>query len=157
MAKVIEILDGSMFTVGLGVGTGRANNLDDVTLVQYLLNLYFQHPQQARVRELGGAASKALAVDGLFGPKTRKSIELFQAAIITMDNARVAMDGRVDRLRDQSRMMTGARQDFYTIFELNSYACKLNFNHHDAIELRRRSDFPPRLTPAASRYLAGRR
>ena len=157
MAKVIEILDGSMFTVGLGVGAGRANNRDDVTLVQYLLNLYFQHPNQARVRELGGPDSRRLAVDGLFGPKTRKAIELFQAAIISMDNARVALDGRVDRLRDESRMETGDRNDFYTIFELNNYACKLNFNHYDAIDLRHRSDFPSRLIPAANRYVSGRR
>lgn len=157
MAKVIEILDGSMFTVGLGVGAGRANNRDDVTLVQYLLNLYFQHPNQARVRELGGPASRTLVVDGLFGPKTRQAIELFQAAIISMDNARVAADGRVDRLRDESKMMTGVDNDFYTIFELNNYACRLHFNHYDAIDLRHRRDFPPRLIPAANRFVSASR
>ncbi len=51
MAKVIETDDGTMLTVDLGVGPGRANNRDDVTVVQYLLNLYFQHPNQARVRD----------------------------------------------------------------------------------------------------------
>jgi hypothetical protein len=44
MAKVMEDSMGTIFTVDLGVGPNRANNRDDVTVVQYLLNLWLQHP-----------------------------------------------------------------------------------------------------------------
>lgn len=154
MAKVIETDDGTMLTVDLGVGPGRANNRDDVTVVQYLLNLYFQHPNQARVRELAGAAaSRKLVVDGIIGPKTKTQIRTFQLAISQMDNALVVCDGCVDKIRNGSMVVGGPELALYTIFELNSYACALYLENNDITGLRFRSDFPPRLVPIFNRFL----
>lgn len=153
MAKVIDIQDGTMLTVDLGVGPGRANNRDDVTVVQYLLNLYFQHPNQARVRELGGpSASRKLVVDGIIGPRTKAAIATFQDAIVVMDNAQLVCDGCVDRIRNETMVIRGTSA-LYTIFELNSYACALYLDDYDITGLRFRSDFPPRLVPIVNRYL----
>ena len=154
MAKVIETNDGTMLTVEMGVGPGRANNRDDVTVVQYLLNLYFQHPNQARVRQLGGtAASRKLVVDGIIGPKTNAAIRAFQDLITLTDNARVICDGRVDKLRNERMMVEGADMKLYTIFELNNYACALYLEDNDVMYLRFRSDFPSRLIPVVNRSL----
>ncbi|KPH81913.1 peptidoglycan-binding domain-containing protein [Bosea vaviloviae] len=154
MAKVIETSDGTMLTVEMGVGPGRANNRDDVTLVQYLLNLYFQHPNQARVRQLGGtAASRKLVVDGIIGPRTNAAILAFQNAICATDNARVICDGRVDKLRNEQVVVAGSDMQLYTIFELNNYACALYLEDEDITWLRFRSDFPSRLLPVVNRFL----
>lgn len=154
MAKVIETSDGTMLTVDMGVGPGRANNRDDVTVVQYLLNLYFQHPDQARVRELGGpSASRKLVVDGIIGPRTKAAIATFQNAITCMDNAQVICDGCVDRIRNESMVISGTGLALYTIFELNNYATALYLEDSDITGLRFRADFPPRLVPVVNRFL----
>lgn len=154
MAKVIETSDGTMLTVEMGVGPGRANNRDDVTLVQYLLNLYFQHPMKARVRELGGAAfNRPLTVDGIIGPKTKNAIIVFQCALVQLENAQVICDGRIDKLRNDQMIVKGTDADFYTIFELNNFACALYLEDDDITGLRFRSDFPPRLVPVVNRFL----
>jgi len=154
MAKVIETMDSTMLTVEMGVGAGRANNRDDVTLVQYLLNLYFQHPNQARVRQLGGtAASRKLVVDGIIGPRTNAAILAFQNAICATDNARVICDGRVDKLRNEQVVVKGSDMQLYTIFELNNYAYALYLEDEDITGLRFRSDFPSRLVPIVNRFL----
>jgi len=152
MAKVIETEAGPMLTVDLGVGPGRANNRDDVTVVQYLLNLYFHHPNQARVRELGGVNRK-LVVDGIIGPKTKTQISTFQLAINQMDNALIICDGCVDKIRNGSMVVGGPELALYTIFELNSYACALYLDDNDITGLRFRRDFPPRLVPIVNRFL----
>lgn len=154
MAKVIETNDGTVLTVEMGVGTGRANNRDDVTVVQYLLNLYFQHPNQAGARSiLQPADRRKLVVDGIIGPRTKTAIGAFQVAITVTDNAQVVCDGCVDRIRNESMVVRGAGQSLYTIFELNSYACALYLEDNDITGLRFRSDFPPRLVPVVNRFL----
>ena len=153
MARLIETDLGNMFTVDMGVGPGRANNRDDVTVVQYLLNLWLQHPETARVRQLAGpAASRRLVVDGIIGPKTNACIELFQCAIYQLSNAPIICDGCIDKPR-VSMITPDKSRSLYTIFELNNFVCALYFDSFYISDARTRSDFPPRLLPIIKRDL----
>ena len=69
-----------MSALGGGVGSGGANNVGDVRLIQRLLNDHLARTSQT-----------LLVVDGKSGPKTVAAITAFQKA-----NGLVA-DGRVDR------------------------------------------------------------
>jgi len=154
MARLIETDLGNMFTVDMGVGPGRANNRDDVLVVQYLLNLWLQHPESARVRALAGPqASRRLAVDGIIGPKTKACIELFQGAITALDDAPIICDGCIDKPRGDMTV-PGLHQTTYTIFELNNYVCSLYFDHYYISEVYNRTDLPPRLRTIVKRDAA---
>jgi peptidoglycan hydrolase-like protein with peptidoglycan-binding domain len=63
------------------VGPGRANDPQDVSIVQYLLN--------AAMDRIGSLEDR-LEVDGIYGPKTLAAIKTFQR-----DNCKV-VDGIVD-------------------------------------------------------------
>lgn len=71
------------------VGFGATNNRDDVRTVQQLLNHNSTPPR------------RLLAVDGIFGPKTRAAIEDFQVVVVRMARA----DGRVDPGRNTIRLL----------------------------------------------------
>ncbi|WP_376986882.1 hypothetical protein [Bosea sp. R86505] len=80
MAKILDFGDDQIFfTVTMGVGPGRANNRDDVTLVQYYLNLWISHELvAAERRQFGERARQLLATDGIIGPKTKARIKMFE-------------------------------------------------------------------------------
>ncbi len=63
------------------VGPGRANDPQDVSIVQYLLNASMDRH---------GSLDDRLEVDGIFGPKTQKAIQDFQRKYCKV------VDGRVD-------------------------------------------------------------
>lgn len=152
MAKVIEDAIGTIFSVEMGVGPRRANNRDDVTVVQYLLNLWLQHPENSRARRFAGTVgSRALKVDGIIGPKTNACIRVFQDFIVT-DGALIICDGCIDRPRADMQVQANDAR-LYTIFELNSYVRSLYLDHDDITDLRFRSDFPARLVPVVNRFL----
>lgn len=96
MVKVIKGRDSVHLGVSLGVGPGRANNIDDVTLVQYMLNLWLQHPETALVKSNAGDRGKPLATDGIIGPKTKAQILLFQEDQ-KYSGFSFICDGRMDR------------------------------------------------------------
>lgn len=152
MAKVIEDDLGTMFVVELGVGPKRANNRDDVTVVQYLLNLYFQHPENGSARRFAGsAANQPLKIDGIIGPKTNARIKMFQD-FMTSIGLFVVCDGCVDKPRGDM-VVPGKSSHLYTIFELNSHVRYLYLDHSDITHLRHRADFPARLVPAVNRFV----
>ncbi|PTM39177.1 peptidoglycan-binding domain-containing protein [Bosea sp. 124] len=151
MAKVIEDEFGTMFVVELGVGPKRANNRDDVTVVQYLLNLYFEHPENASARRFAGGGYAPLKVDGIIGPKTNARIKKFQE-FMTSIGLFLVCDGCVDKAR-ADMVVPGKSSCLYTIFELNSHVRYLYLDGTDIIPLRHRADFPARLVPVVNRFL----
>lgn len=152
MARVIEDSLGTILTVDLGVGPNRANNRDDVTVVQYLLNLWLQHPVSALARTIAGTAgSRPLIVDGIIGPKTNACIKVFQKYVNTEPGGSVIVDGRIDR--PKSNWSVPGQNKAYAILELNGYARGYYLDHEDITALRFRSDFPPRLVPVINRFV----
>lgn len=156
MAKVVRCNDTDMFMVGLGVGAGRANNLDDVTLVQYLLNIWLDHPKTAVYRRrLGATGGKLLAVDGIFGPKTGARI-LHLQKYFCEQGITTACDGRIDRMPDGEMFAgSGANAKFRTIWSLNIHVGWLfvGVEEYSVLELYKRHDFPVRLIPMVRRYM----
>lgn len=151
MAKIVEF-DRSgyqhMLSVEMGVGPGRANNRDDVTLVQYLLNLWLAHPSNAAFRRGKGAAAKPLATDGIIGPKTKTQILLFQRMIKARGTACVC-DGCVDKMPDYTNSYGS---NFYTIYLLDTEVYELY--GLCVVDMRKRADFPKMLLRIVNAELA---
>jgi hypothetical protein len=115
MVKMIDI-DEPIMSVTMGVGPGRANNIDDVTLVQFMLNIWLQDRSNAVTRQRAGKAGRALTVDGIIGPKTKSQILLFQKAMVKAGNP-TQCDGCVDRLPEPAfNMYAGG---IYTLWMLH--------------------------------------
>lgn len=90
----------SMLNLTLGVGKGRANNRDDVALIQFMLNKWLQPPHMSTLRSRAGANGRALSVDGLIGPKTNYQIRLFQIHKSGNGNGvNLILDGAIDPFR----------------------------------------------------------
>ncbi|CAN5354807.1 hypothetical protein BH10PSE8_BH10PSE8_13760 [soil metagenome] len=154
MAKVVDYIDDStFFVVEMGVGPGRANNRDDVALVQYFLNLWFKHPANAGARAVAGVASSAmLKVDGLIGPKTKSRIKAFQTAMVSRGIS-VVRDGCVDKMKDFNWIfIDGTNMAVYTIFYLNIEIKQLYEN--ELVRLNFRDDYPPILMRMLYKYVA---
>ncbi len=153
MAKVVNYVDDStFFVVEMGVGPGRANNRDDVALVQYLLNLWFKHPANAGARVAAGVASGAmLTVDGLIGPKTKARIKAFQTAMVSR-GVNVIRDGCIDKIKDIDWMFVdGPSVAIYTMFYLNIQIKELY--EYEMVRLHFRADFPERLREMLYKYM----
>jgi hypothetical protein len=142
MAKIVEF-DRSgyqhMLSVEMGVGPGRANNCDDVTLVQYLLNLWLAHPSNAAFRQSKGTAAKPLATDGIIGPKTKARILLFQRTLKSRGIA-CTCDGCVDKMPNYTNSYSGK---YYTIYLLDTEV----YERYglSVVDLIYRPDYPPML------------
>lgn len=154
MAKVIPSAFGGVFMVEMGVGAGRANNRGDVTLVQYLMNLWLETPGVAVYRQkLGSANNKKLDVDGIYGPKTGSRIKQFQRYLSTGINP-VICDGRIDKVPgDWNSSVNGTKA--YTIGQLNLEVC---FHYCPVMidfvaDISLRNDFPPSLKRVVSEYM----
>lgn len=137
------------------MGVGRANNIDDVLLVQYLLNLWLQHPSSGSYRSMarpGGAA--ALKQDGLFGPRTAAQIILFQAAMAVDRNAPILADGCIDRIPGGDNFfIPGGKGMIYTILGLNAEVSKLYVRENGSmLDLAGLQGFPSKLIPMIARY-----
>lgn len=96
MAKIVDY-GAPLLCPTMGVGPGRANNIDDVLLVQFMLNIYFQDKSNAVARQRAGTNGKALKEDGLIGPKTKAQILMFQRAM-SAEGFTIQRDGCIDRL-----------------------------------------------------------
>ena len=153
MAKVIGSSDSCMFLVEMGVGPGRANNRDDVALVQYFLNLWFAHPNNAGARAKAGVSlSNVLKVDGLIGPKTKARIMAFQSMMKASGRSLLA-DGCIDRMRNEDWVLVGDDMgSVYAIFCLNVEI--MHLYESNLVHLRYRADYPKRLEPMLMKYVA---
>lgn len=150
MAKVISYGEsGCMFLVEMGVGPGRANNRDDVTLVQYFLNLWFAHPDNAVARAVAGVPLK---VDGLIGPKTKVRIKTFQS-MMKAHGLPLLADGCIDRMRDEQWIIVDdGKGSIYAIYCLNAEIMRLY--DENLVNLYHRADYPKRLEPMLMKYVA---
>lgn len=127
----------------LGVGPGRANNVDDVAYVQFLLNMVIQNPEYAAIRKMCGTHGKKLVVDGLIGPKTKSQIKAFQLYIKRWEPKLIA-DGCVDQYRISDNFEKRSRYTFWMLLVAVSMVFK------GAIaDLVDEPDFPPRLAAVA--------
>jgi hypothetical protein len=132
----------NMLSVSLGVGPRRANNLDDVTLVQHLLNLWLQHPNFAAVKARAGTSGRALVTDGIIGPKTKAQILLAQRYVTSLGVGMIC-DGCVDKMSIANFHNRG----FYTVYCLHQMVTD---NHGVSVhEMCFDPDFPPRLKAVA--------
>ena len=151
MVKTITGSEGYMqLNLSLGVGPGRANNIDDVTYVQYLLNQVVQHPNFTDIKSSCKAHGAKLAVDGIIGPKTKTQIKAFQLHFKNKGWGNVA-DGCVDTIKNAFVNKKG----FYTL-ALFDWALMQTTNEEmlTTNALFERPDFPARLKPIAMRVQA---
>lgn len=107
------------YNVVHAVGNNCPNLPDDVKLVQYLLKIYFEKfPSECR-------PNGNITVDGVCGPITRNWILKFQLDCSYEYPGEILVDGRVDRIRNQS--LKGAiSKTYYTLSFLNSSAAHYN-------------------------------
>ncbi len=156
MAKVVvDPIGIPVFTVEMGVGVGRANNKDDVTLVQYLLNLWLTHSSMVVARQkMGSANSRKLDVDGIYGPKTGNRIRQFQKWAVS-ESWPLMCDGRVDKNPNGSCGEIKDTRKSYTIDAINTviYVKYHTTTFGTMTSLGDRSDFPNSLKMMISRYL----
>jgi len=160
MAKISEFGDDQIFFgVTMGVGPGRANNRDDVTLVQYYLNLWIAHPSVAMERRQFGAGAKGLlATDGIIGPKTKARIKMFDLWMHDMVTGHPG-DGCIDRMPNNRPvyLKAGGGWGSYLIYHLNHYVVEFYKQAYgNLLNLARCGDFPPRLLTLVNRYSANR-
>jgi peptidoglycan hydrolase-like protein with peptidoglycan-binding domain len=129
-----------------GVGPGRANNIDDVTYIQYLLNQIVQHPRFTSIKSACKSNGAKLAVDGIIGPKTRAQIKAFQLHFKSEGWGNMA-DGCVDTIRGQ---FIDKKAGFYTL-SLFDWALLQTVPGEliSTNSLLDRPDFPPRLKAIA--------
>lgn len=127
----------------LGVGPGRANNVDDVAYVQFLLNKIIQNPQYAAIRKMCGAHDKKLAVDGIIGPKTKSQIKAFQLYMKRRVPKLVA-DGCVDQYRASDGFEKRSRYTFFML--LTAITTVFPGAIADLVD---EPDFPPKLAAVA--------
>jgi hypothetical protein len=158
MAKILDFGDDQIFfTVTMGVGPGRANNRDDVTLVQYYLNLWISHESvAAERRQFGERARQLLATDGIIGPKTKARIKMFETWMNDMQPWPRG-DGCIDRMPNDRPGFRRADGSIGTcmIFYLNEYVVEFYEPvYGNLLNLTRRPDYPPRLRSLVNRYSA---
>lgn len=151
MVKVRITDDGyAKMNLSLGVGPGRANNIDDVTYVQYLLNHVIQHPKFISAKLSCKKNGAKLVVDGLIGPKTKLQITAFQMHFRNAGWGNF-VDGCVDTLKG---ILTPTNK-FYTLSLFDWAIMEIaDPNVVDTNSLTKRSDFPPRLKTVAMRIQA---
>jgi hypothetical protein len=158
MAKILDFGDDQiLFTVTMGVGPGRANNRDDVTLVQYYLNLWISHESvAAERRQFGERARQLLATDGIIGPKTKARIKMFETWMNDMQPWPRG-DGCIDRMPNDRPGFRRADGSIGTcmIFYINQYVVEFYEPvYGNLLNLTRRPDYPPRLRSLVNRYSA---
>lgn len=97
-------------TIGLPVGRNGKNSKVDVEVVQTLLNSALDRQPKFRATFLGGsgggsAGDQKLTVDGVAGPRTVRSIEAFQQAVLGWSGR--AVDGTVHPGRRTWKALNG--------------------------------------------------
>lgn len=103
------------YNVVHAVGKNCPNMSDDVKLVQYLLKIYYEQASPD-CRPNG-----TMTVDGVCGPITRNWILKFQFDCSADYPGEVLVDGRIDRIRNQS-LYGSISKTIYTLSFLNSSA-----------------------------------
>ena len=107
------------YNVVHAVGKNCPNLSDDVKLVQYLLKIYYE-AVSVDFRPQGN-----MTVDGVCGPVTRNWILKFQLDCSYEHPGEILVDGRVDRIRNQS-LYGSISKTIYTLSFLNSSAAHYN-------------------------------
>lgn len=107
------------YNVVHAVGKNCPNMPDDVKLVQYLLKIYYD-AVSSDFRPTGN-----MTVDGVCGPVTRNWILKFQLDCSYEYPGEILVDGRVDRIRNQS-LKGSISKTIYTLSFLNSSAANYN-------------------------------
>ncbi|WP_326906067.1 hypothetical protein [Bosea sp. (in: a-proteobacteria)] len=136
---VVDEEYGCSLELTLGVGPGRANNVDDVAYVQFLLNKVIQNPQYATIRKMCGAHGKKLAVDGIIGPKTKSQIKAIQLYMKRWE-PRLVADGCIDQFRASDNLDKRSRYTFWLLL----FAITTVFKGAIS-DLVDEPDFPPKL------------
>ncbi|PZO04579.1 MAG: hypothetical protein DCF30_00395 [Hyphomicrobiales bacterium] len=138
MVKIVNRGGYNRLELTLGVGPGRANNIDDVTYVQFLLNKIVQADANLALRQMCKPHDKKLVVDGIIGPKTKTQIKAFQRHVKTYNKGIIA-DGCVDKYG----LNVSDKEHRYTFFALIMevmFVCPCSL-----AGLVNEPDFPPRL------------
>lgn len=128
------------YNVVHAVGDLCPNQKDDVKLVQYLLMaVYEKMPSEARPKG-------NIGVTGFCGGATLNWILKFQLDISTQEPSKIAVDKRVDRVRDKSLIGTISKTT-YTLAFLNANVIYYNPEKFAAlpqvVPLQKWSDVPP--------------
>lgn len=98
------------YNVSFAVGPGAPNRRDDVELVQFFIKRIMQGDRRIP------RPSKALKIDGIFGPITESYIVAIQQDIQRHGKS-VRVDGRIDRATGLESTIS---HTIYTIIHLNS-------------------------------------
>lgn len=109
------------YNVVRAVGNGCPNHSDDVKLVQYLLMAFYEKSAEIGVSRPGGE----MAVTGYCGPVTSHWIVKFQMDANKPHPGWVALDGRIDRIR-QKNLKGSISGTFYSLAVLNSSVMQFN-------------------------------
>jgi hypothetical protein len=99
------------FNVVHAVGQNAPNAPNDVKLIQYLLRSYYA--------KAGNQPTGEMTVDGFCGPLTQRWIIDFQMRLNKNFPGSVMLDGRIDRVRNNSTY-TSISKTQYTLTCLNS-------------------------------------
>ncbi len=108
------------FNVVHGVGKNCPNVRDDVKLVQFLL-MAFYDKMPPPVRPKGD-----IAVTGFCGGATMNWILKFQLDVSFHHPGKIALDNRVDRIRDKTRLEGTISKTVYTLAFLNANVAAVN-------------------------------
>jgi peptidoglycan hydrolase-like protein with peptidoglycan-binding domain len=88
------------------VGPGLVNDLQDVSIVQYLLNASNKNR---------GVPKRRIDVDGIFGPETLAAIKEFQTRFCKL------VDGRADPGNETLRQLNFAAGPFVAFSDIKGY------------------------------------
>jgi len=128
------------YNVVHAVGDLCPNQKDDVKLVQYLLMAVYEK-MPAEMRPKG-----EIGVTGYCGGATRNWILKFQLDVSSQEPGRIAVDRRVDRIRDKS-LIGKISKTTYTLAFLNANAAHYNPEKFAAlpqfVPLQQWYDVPP--------------
>ena len=109
------------YNVVHAVGKGCPNQPDDVKMIQYLLMALYEKSAELGLSKPGGE----MAVTGYCGPVTMHWIMKFQMDCNQRSSGSVAMDGRIDRIR-QKNFIGSISQTLYGLSVLNATVSEFN-------------------------------
>lgn len=133
-----------IYNVSFPVGPGRANNQDDVMLVQHAINTLLTHFEIKNAK--GGRITTYLKRDGIFGPRTAEAILGYQQHARDVRHLVITADGVVEPASHTGWTKHSNLQ--YTIVHLNRDHRKLYG------KMMSEDDFPDKLRDALKKWVA---
>lgn len=133
------------YNVVHAVGVNCPNHRDDVKLVQYLLIAFYD---KALARSSVYTRPKGdMKVDGVCGQVTNNWILKFQLDVNTRYPNTLAVDNRVDRIRNKENFVGSISGTVYTLATLNKFVMKVNpeafVNLPQVVPLQSADNVPP--------------